>query len=96
MGGPLAGVRVVELAGLGPAPHGAMVLADLGADVVRVVRPDAGPGLLPADGDLLLRDSLSATTSSIDPPPKSATRFIGNRGGSPGRAMAANEPVTDR
>jgi len=55
MGGPLAGVRVVELAGLGPAPHGAMVLADLGADVVRVVRPDAGPGLLPADGDLLSR-----------------------------------------
>src|SRR6185312_5642833 len=55
MGGPLAGVRVVELAGLGPAPHGAMVLADLGADVVRVVRPGAGPGLLPADGDLLSR-----------------------------------------
>jgi alpha-methylacyl-CoA racemase len=55
MGGPLAGVRVVELAGLGPAPHGAMQLADLGADVVRVVRPDAGPGPLPAEGDLLSR-----------------------------------------
>jgi len=39
--GPLAGVRVVELAGLGPAPHAAMILADLGADVVRVDRPDA-------------------------------------------------------
>ncbi|WP_330302569.1 MULTISPECIES: CaiB/BaiF CoA-transferase family protein [unclassified Streptomyces] len=37
--GPLAGLRVLELAGLGPAPHAAMVLADLGADVVRVERP---------------------------------------------------------
>ncbi|MEV6597838.1 CaiB/BaiF CoA-transferase family protein [Actinoplanes sp. NPDC051346] len=37
--GPLAGVRVVELASLAPAPFGCMVLADLGADVVRVDRP---------------------------------------------------------
>lgn len=37
-GRPLAGVRVVELQGLGPAPHAAMVLADLGAEVVRVER----------------------------------------------------------
>ncbi|MFG2449772.1 CaiB/BaiF CoA-transferase family protein [Streptomyces sp. M41(2017)] len=42
--GPLAGVRVVELAGIGPGPFAAMLLADLGADVVRVDRPD-GPGL---------------------------------------------------
>jgi len=38
MGGPLHGVRVVELAGLGPAPFGSMVLADLGADVVVIDR----------------------------------------------------------
>ncbi len=37
--GPLTGIRVVELAGLGPAPYCAMLLADLGADVVRVDRP---------------------------------------------------------
>jgi crotonobetainyl-CoA:carnitine CoA-transferase CaiB-like acyl-CoA transferase/acyl-CoA synthetase (AMP-forming)/AMP-acid ligase II len=37
--GPLAGIRVVELAGLGPAPYAAMLLADLGADVIRVERP---------------------------------------------------------
>ncbi|TLS47925.1 CoA transferase [Streptomyces montanus] len=42
--GPLAGVRVVELAGIGPGPFAAMLLADLGADVVRVDRPD-GAGL---------------------------------------------------
>jgi alpha-methylacyl-CoA racemase len=39
--GPLAGLRVVELGGIGPGPHAAMVLADLGADVVRVDRPGA-------------------------------------------------------
>ena len=36
--GPLSGVRVVELAGLGPGPFAAMLLADLGADVIRVDR----------------------------------------------------------
>lgn len=39
MPGPLRGVRVVELAGIGPAPFAGMVLSDLGADVVRVDRP---------------------------------------------------------
>ncbi|MEV0444834.1 CaiB/BaiF CoA-transferase family protein [Streptomyces spectabilis] len=42
--GPLDGVRVVELAGIGPGPFAAMLLADLGADVVRVDRP-GGAGL---------------------------------------------------
>ena len=40
MAGPLDGVTVIELAGLGPAPFGAMLLADLGADVVTVDRAD--------------------------------------------------------
>ncbi len=39
MAGPLEGVRVVEMAGLGPGPFAGMVLADLGADVVCVERP---------------------------------------------------------
>ncbi|BBX76187.1 CoA transferase [Mycobacterium shinjukuense] len=38
-GGPLVGVKVIELGGIGPGPHAGMVLADLGADVVRVRRP---------------------------------------------------------
>jgi alpha-methylacyl-CoA racemase len=37
--GPLSGVRVVEFAGIGPAPFCAMMLSDLGADVVRIDRP---------------------------------------------------------
>jgi alpha-methylacyl-CoA racemase len=41
--GPLQGIRILELAGIGPGPFAAMVLADLGADVVRVDRPsDSG------------------------------------------------------
>jgi alpha-methylacyl-CoA racemase len=39
--GPLAGVRVVELTGIGPGPFCAMLLADLGAEVLRVDRPAA-------------------------------------------------------
>ncbi|WP_428341043.1 CaiB/BaiF CoA transferase family protein [Mycobacterium sp.] len=41
MAGPLTGLRVVELAGIGPGPHAAMILGDLGADVARVDRPGA-------------------------------------------------------
>ena len=52
--GPLAGVRVVELGGIGPGPHTAMMLADLGADVVRVRRP--GGLQMPAENvDLMHR-----------------------------------------
>ncbi|AII10936.1 CaiB/BaiF CoA transferase family protein [Rhodococcus opacus] len=46
MGGPLSGCKVVELAGLGPAPFAAMTLADMGAEVVRVERP-GGSGFFP-------------------------------------------------
>ncbi|MBS0254511.1 MAG: CoA transferase [Proteobacteria bacterium] len=37
--GPLAGLRVLEFAGIGPGPHAAMLLADLGAEVLRIQRP---------------------------------------------------------
>ena len=53
--GPLVGVRVVELAGIGPAPFAAMLLADLGADVVRVDRPGGGTAFVPYEHDLLTR-----------------------------------------
>jgi alpha-methylacyl-CoA racemase len=39
--GPLAGLRVIELAGIGPAPYACMLLAELGAEVIRVERPGA-------------------------------------------------------
>lgn len=42
--GPLSGIRVVEFAGLGPAPIGAVMLADLGAEVIRIERKSDGEG----------------------------------------------------
>jgi alpha-methylacyl-CoA racemase len=42
-GGPLSGLRIVEIAGLGPGPFAAMMLADHGADVIRVTRPGERP-----------------------------------------------------
>ncbi len=43
--GPLAGLRIVEFVGLGPAPFAAMQFADMGADVIRIARPGAAPTL---------------------------------------------------
>ena len=43
--GPLNGFTVIELAGLGPAPMGSMILADMGANVIRVERPGAADPL---------------------------------------------------
>ena len=39
--GPLAGVRIVEIAGIGPGPFAGMMLADHGAEVIQVARPGA-------------------------------------------------------
>ena len=55
--GPLAGLRVLELAGIGPGPHACMLLADLGAKVIRIERRQSAE-LLPgagAESDQLLR-----------------------------------------
>lgn len=52
--GPLQGVRVIELGGMGPAPFAGMLLADLGADVVRVDRPETA-GRAPSDGSHILQ-----------------------------------------
>jgi len=45
--GPLTGLRIVELAAIGPVPFCAMLLADMGADVLRVAPPPHGPPLFP-------------------------------------------------
>jgi len=58
--GPLAGLRVIELAGIGPAPFAAMLLADMGADVVRVERPQGSPSVVPPELDVLRRSKRSA------------------------------------
>ena len=80
MTGPLAGLRVVELAGIGPAPHAAMVLADLGADVVRIDRPSsADPDPLGAERDLVLRHRRTVTADLKDPAALSAVLALVQR-----------------
>ncbi|MBP2365752.1 CaiB/BaiF CoA transferase family protein [Pseudonocardia parietis] len=66
--GPLAGLKVIELAGIGPGPHAAMVLGDLGADVVRVDRPSGGLDLGAADvPDPTTRGRRTVTADLKDP-----------------------------
>ena len=67
MPGPLVGLRVIELAGIGPGPHAAMLLADLGADVVRVERPSGGLQLAPRENDQMLRGRRSVALDLKDP-----------------------------
>jgi alpha-methylacyl-CoA racemase len=55
MTGPLAGLRVVELAGIGPGPFAAMLLADMGADVLCVDRPAGSRSGVPPELDALRR-----------------------------------------
>ena len=71
MPGPLAGVKVVEMNAIGPAPFAAMMLADMGADVIRVDRHAAG--FLNADGSLLGRGRRSI---AIDPRKPGATEVL--------------------
>ncbi|HZF96410.1 MAG TPA: CoA transferase, partial [Allosphingosinicella sp.] len=54
MGGVLVGIRIVELAGLAPAPFAAMMLADHGAEVIRIERDDRPP-VIPREFDILAR-----------------------------------------
>ncbi|MGH3566589.1 MAG: CaiB/BaiF CoA transferase family protein [Pseudonocardia sp.] len=66
--GPLAGLKVVELAGIGPGPHAAMILADLGAEVVRVDRPAGGLRLgSPDSPDPTLRGRRRVAADLKDP-----------------------------
>jgi crotonobetainyl-CoA:carnitine CoA-transferase CaiB-like acyl-CoA transferase len=67
--GPLAGIKVVELAGIGPGPLAAMLLADLGASVIRVDRKEpSGNGVArPIEFDLALRNRKSIRVDLKEP-----------------------------
>ncbi|MEE8603356.1 CaiB/BaiF CoA transferase family protein [Euzebya tangerina] len=68
--GPLNGLRVIEIQGIGPGPFAAMVLADLGAEVIRVDRTSAG-GLSIGEGpqghDVMSRSRQSVAINLKDP-----------------------------
>lgn len=80
MSGPLHGLRIIEMAGIGPAPFAAMALADAGADVIRVDRPvslDADP----TDDELLRGRSMNLMNRGrrsvkVDLKRKEATDFV--------------------
>ncbi|MGA8988443.1 CaiB/BaiF CoA transferase family protein [Aeromicrobium sp.] len=66
--GPLHGVRVIELVGIGPGPFAAMLLADLGADVIRIDRPGGNAmQVSQPDKDILGRGRPSAAVNLKDP-----------------------------
>jgi alpha-methylacyl-CoA racemase len=69
MSGPLEGVRIVELAGLGPAPFAGMMLADAGADIIRIDRYDRAtyPPLAEAHVDLMNRGRRSVAVDLKHP-----------------------------
>jgi len=82
--GPLQGIKLVELAGIGPGPMAAMVLADLGATVLRIERRQpAELGLRrPLQFDLLLRNRQVIALDLKDEEDKAlALRLIGNADG---------------
>jgi len=64
MAGPLEGLRVIELAGIGPGPHAGMILGDLGADVVRIERPASkAADVSGGGGDAMLRNRRSVAAN---------------------------------
>ncbi|MFY8047927.1 MAG: CoA transferase, partial [Erythrobacter sp.] len=76
MSGPLAGIRIIEIAGIGPGPFCGMMLADHGAEVIRVDRP-GGQALVgdPAK-DLLNRSRLSVIIDLKNPAGIAAVRRL--------------------
>jgi alpha-methylacyl-CoA racemase len=79
MSGPLAGLAVVELAGIGPAPFAGMIFADLGADVLRIDRPgvETYPGQ--PRHDLLNRGKRSVLLDLKRPAGAAAARALAAR-----------------
>jgi alpha-methylacyl-CoA racemase len=68
MTGPLSGRRIIELAGIGPAPFACMLLADMGADVIRIDRPGGSPLPVGApEEDLSNRGKRSVVLDLKDP-----------------------------
>jgi alpha-methylacyl-CoA racemase len=87
MDGPLAGLKVLEFAGIGPEPFAGMMLSDMGADVLRVLRPgaaDPGPEQVDARGRLAIALDLkqpAAVAACLELADTAEIVFEGNRPG---------------
>ncbi|MFQ3200947.1 MAG: alpha-methylacyl-CoA racemase [Zhongshania sp.] len=66
MSGPLTGFRIIEMAGIGPAPYACMLLSDLGAEVIRIDRTSGG-GLGAHPGDITARGRKSIAVDLKNP-----------------------------
>ncbi len=73
--GPLAGLRIVEFAGIGPGPFAAMLLADLGADIVRIDRP----GRTDVSGGVVDRGRATAVADLKQPGDRNAVLALTDR-----------------
>ncbi|QTJ70698.1 CoA transferase (plasmid) [Rhodococcus sp. ZPP] len=65
--GPLTGLKIVELAGIGPGPYAAMLLADLGAEVIRVEKPGPPVSGIDPQSDVLRRNRTSIVVDLRSP-----------------------------
>lgn len=74
--GPLRGVKVVELAGIGPSPFACMMLAELGAEVLRVERPGGGLAFGPPELELVNRGRRSVALDLKNPAAIDAVRQL--------------------
>ena len=83
--GPLSGIKIIEIAGIGPGPFCAFMLADMGADIIKVDRADrvrgGDPGTPPADVLMRGRRSIGVDLKSpagVDYLTEVAPRHEGN------------------
>ena len=73
---PLAGLRILEMAGIGPGPFCGMMLADHGAEVIRIERPQGGNGITDDARDPLLRSRRTIALDLKNPDAVAAVRRI--------------------
>jgi alpha-methylacyl-CoA racemase len=65
--GPLHDTKIIEIAGIGPGPFAAMMLADMGADVLRLYRADQAPPLGGSSADIVSRGRASVPVNLKEP-----------------------------
>ena len=94
--GPLHGVRVVELVGIGPGPFAGMLLADLGAEVIRIDRPGGAGLVVPTAQDVLSRGRPSVALNLKDPRGGRGRARARRAGRHPDRGIPARRHRTPR
>ena len=92
MSGPLAGLKIIEIAGIGPGPFTAMMLADMGADVVRIDRAQNVSGGDPATPPANVSTAAGARSASTSSTP-TASRPCSRSSSRPTASSRASGPA---